>query len=318
MIPLAVNLQRSKYNKVNPDSEAMINEENLALWRKYERDMYMRELSKKSVYQYKRDIMQWFTYLVDEQYNSVVTDLTEDDIEEFIFWCKENGNNTERIKRRLSSISAFYTFLRRKKLCKENPVEFIIRPKKGLPVVVQTFFTEEQYEQLKVALRENGDLQLEVYARLSLDTMARVNAIASIKWEQVDFESRTINDVLEKEGKIVTLYFGEEVKDLLLRLKEEREQAGIKSDYLFIVRDHTQASVQTLTEWCKEVGNLIGVETLHPHDFRHSGSQLMNIKGAPIELISELLHHESVQTTKAHYLQASKAKIQQQKEMYQF
>lgn len=279
--------------------------------------MTIRELSPKSIYQYKRDIMQWFAYLAENQFNPVITDVKEDDIEEFIFWCKENGNNTERIKRRMSAISAFYLFLRRKKLCAENPCEFILRPKKGLPVVVQTFLTEEQYNRMKNVLKENGDLQLEVYGRLSIDTMARVNAISNIKWEQIDFEGRTINDVLEKEGYIVTLYFSEDVKELLLELKKQREEQQIECPYLFITSQKTQASVQTLTEWCKKIGRMIGVDTLHPHDFRHSGSQLMSLKGAPIELISELLHHMSTDTTRQFYLRSDKAQILKQKELYQ-
>lgn len=277
----------------------------------------MRELSPKSIYQYKRDIMQWFAYLAENQYNPVITDVKEDDIEEFIFWCKENGNNTERIKRRMSAISAFYVFLRRKKICTENPCEFILRPKRGLPVVVQTFLTEEQYNNMKNVLKENGDLQLEVYGRLSIDTMARVNAISTIKWEQIDFENRTIDDVLEKEGYLVTLYFSKETKELLLNLKKQREEQGIDNPYLFITTQGTQASVQTLTEWCKKIGKMIGIETLHPHDFRHSGSQLMNLNGAPIELISELLNHKGLDVTKEHYLRADKKKIREQKEMYQ-
>lgn len=277
----------------------------------------MRELSPKSIYQYKRDIMQWFAYLAENQYNPVITDVKEDDIEEFIFWCKENGNNTERIKRRMSAISAFYVFLRRKKICTENPCEFILRPKRGLPVVVQTFLTEEQYNNMKNVLKKNGDLQLEVYGRLSIDTMARVNAISTIKWEQIDFENRTIDDVLEKEGYLVTLYFSKETKELLLNLKKQREEQGIDNPYLFITTQGTQASVQTLTEWCKKIGKMIGIETLHPHDFRHSGSQLMNLNGAPIELISELLNHKGLDVTKEHYLRADKKKIREQKEMYQ-
>lgn len=297
--------------------EEKINPENLKLWRKYEQDMTMRELSPKSIYQYKRDIMQWLSYLVEFQFNPVITDVTDDDIEEFIFWCKQNGNNVERIKRRLSSISAFYIYLRRKKLCQENPCEFIVRPKRGLPVVVQTFLTEQQYEQMKQALKDNGDLQLETYARLSIDTMARVNAVSSLRWEQIDFEHRTIEDVLEKERKIVTLYFSEETKELLLKLKAQRETDGIDNPYIFLASSGTQASVQTLTEWCRKVGKLIGIDTLHPHDFRHSGSQLMNLKGAPIELISELLSHSSLTVTKEHYLKIDKAKMMRQKDLYQ-
>lgn len=111
---MANEIQRSKRVTIKNDNEA-INKDNLKLLQKYDRDMQMRELSPKSIYNYKTDLMAWFRYLAKEQFNPSVLDVTEDDIEEFLFFCKDEGNNTERMKRRMSSISAFYKFLRRKK-----------------------------------------------------------------------------------------------------------------------------------------------------------------------------------------------------------
>lgn len=113
----------------------------------------------------------------------------------------------------------------------------------------QTYLTKEQFNKLKDKLRELGNLQLEVYARLSLSTMGRVNAISNITWEQIDFDARTINDVLEKEGKIVTLFFDEEVKELLIKLKKFRESKGIECAYVFCTKyskEYKQADVTTL------------------------------------------------------------------------
>ena len=104
----------------------------------------------------------------------------------------------------------------------------------------------------------------------------------------------------------------------MLKLKEEREKLGIDNPYVFLTTVGTQASAQTLTEWCKKIGKMIGIETLHPHDFRHSGSQLMNINGAPIELISELLNHNSLDVTSKFYLRQDKKKIQEQKGMFKY
>ena len=92
----------------------------------------------------------------------------------------------------ISRFSAFYKFLRKKKLIQENPTEFLDRPKKGLPVTVQTFLTPEQVALMREKLIECGKLQLRTYALFSLSTMARVNAIASIKWEQIDFDERIV------------------------------------------------------------------------------------------------------------------------------
>lgn len=45
--------------------------------------------------------------------------------------------------------------------------------------------------------------------------MARVNAVANLKWKQVNLEERICTDVIEKEGKIVELSFSVETKNYL-------------------------------------------------------------------------------------------------------
>lgn len=310
---MANELERSKRIVFDINFEKDINPENLNLLRKHKMDMELRELSPKSIYNYERDLIQWLSYLCKNQFNLNVKQVTEDDVEEFLYFCKQQGNNAERIKRRASSISAFYKFLRKKKEILDNPCEFISRPKKSFPVVVQTFLTQEQFDLMKLKLSEQNNLMLELYSLFSLDTMCRVNACSNIKWEQIDFEHRTIDDVLEKEGYLVTLYFGNEVKELLLRLKNQRTSECIEDKgYVFITKNngvYDKATVGTLSNWCNKIGELIGVETLHPHDFRHSGSQLRKLKGMDLETISRLLNHSGLDVTKKHYLRDDKSQM---------
>jgi site-specific recombinase XerD len=275
-----------------------INSETLKLYDKYKIDMTIRELSEKTIAGYENDIQHWFIFIYDNQDNESILKLTEDDIVEFLYFCKTQGNNSRRMKRRISSISAFYKFLRRKKLITENPLEFFERPKKDTDIITQTFLTKEQVALMKQKLIENGDLQLQTYALFSLSTMGRVNAVSNTRWEQIDFDTRTVNDVLEKEGKLVSLYFSPEVKELLLKLKQYREDNNIDdSGWVYITRyDHEYNKVAkgTMQQWAKRIGELIGVPTLHAHDFRHSQSQLLKLSGMPIEQISELLNHSGL------------------------
>jgi len=127
-----------KLSKINPET--------MKLWKKYEVDMSLRELSLKTVEGYTNDIQHWLLYIYDNQGNQCITDLDEDDITEFLFYCKKGGNNSRRMKRRMSSISAFYKFLRKKRIITENPMEFIDRPKKDIDIFTQTFLTAEQVE----------------------------------------------------------------------------------------------------------------------------------------------------------------------------
>lgn len=304
----------------DPEKLKNINTETLKLYDKYKVDMTIRELSEKTIAGYENDLSHWFIFIYDNQDNQSILKLVEDDIVEFLYFCKTEGNNSRRMKRRISSISAFYKFLRRKKLITENPLEFFERPKKDTDIITQTFLTKEQVDLMKQKLIENGDLQLQTYALFSLSTMARVNAVSNTRWEQIDFDERTVNEVLEKEGKIVTLYFSQEVKDLLLKLKQYREENNIDdSGWVYITRydnAFNKVAKGTMQQWAKRVGELIGVPYLHAHDFRHSGSQLMLLNGAPLEEISTLLNHSGLDVTKKFYTREDKKKVQENKDKY--
>lgn len=299
-----------------------INPETLKLFQKYQVDMSIRDLSPNTINGYISDLQQWFIYMYDKQFNLSVLEATDDDVLEYFYFRKQEGNNVARQRRVMSSISAFYKFLRKKKLIKESPTEFLERPKQGQPIVKQTFLNVDQVNKLREKLTEYGDIQLQAYIFFGLSTMARVNAMAHLKWSQVDLDERMCTDVLEKEGKIVDLYFSLEVEELLRKMKAEREEKGI-DDYGWVwytpyTNVDTCVNNSTLNDWCKKAGEMIGVSTLHNHDLRHSGSNILKELGMEIQDIAELLHHESTETTVKHYLTVNKKKVKDNKDKFTF
>lgn len=300
----------------------LVNPESLQLLERYLIDLSLRDRADTTKYQYETNLKQWFVFILECQGNRSVLELTDDDITEFLFWCKNQGNNTMRMKVRTSVISSFYRFLRKKKLISTNPTEFIEAPKKSTPVVVQTFLTTEQVALMREKLIQNGDIQLRLYAMISLSTMARLNAIASIRWDQIDLQNCVIHDVLEKENKIVDLYFNDETKQLLLQLQEQRKTEN-KNDHGWLfytphISDSKHISKAALYDWCKMIGQMIGVKTLHPHDLRHSGANLLKYAGMDLEDISILLNHENTGTTLKYYIKQDKARINAIKSRYNF
>ena len=300
----------------------LVNPENLSYLEKYKIDLAIRDRAETTKYQYECNLKQWFIYILEHQGNRSVLDLSDDDITEFLFWCKQEGNNTMRMKTRISSVSAFYKFLRKKKLLSNNPTEFIESPRKSTPIITQTFLTSEQVALMREKLISYGDLQLRLYAMLSLSTMARIAAIASLRWVQVDFQNCVIHDVLEKEGKVVDIYFNDEVKQILLNLQAERANKG-RDDHgwLFYTgrcTDTKHINKTTLNDWCKRIGKMIGVPTLHAHDWRHSGATLLRNAGMDLEDVSVLLNHESTGTTLKYYIKQDKARINAIKSRYNF
>lgn len=309
-----------------------INKETLALWKKYKIDMELRELSERTQDGYYNDLLHWWIYIYDNQDNRCITELTEDDLTEFFYYCKRGGNNSRRMRRRMASISAFYKYLRKKKIISENPMEFIDRPTKDTDVAVQTFLTAEQVAEMRNALQRcvndaQSDhqkhfwLTLRGYAFFSLSTMARVTAVSNVKWDQVDFEERVVTGVVEKEGYVVDLYFSAETRDYLLELRNYRVEKKIDDGgYLFAANGngkYDKATISTIGLWCKKIGNMISVPTLHPHDFRHSGATLLKNSGMNLEDVSKLLNHKSTDVTSKFYIKEDKKAIKSMKDRFE-
>lgn len=100
--------ERSKRICLYDENKAKnINPETLKLFQKYQIDMSIRDLSTKTIEQYNSDLMQWFIYMYNNQFNLSVLEATEDDLTEYYYWRKQQGNNVNRQKRIMSSISAF-------------------------------------------------------------------------------------------------------------------------------------------------------------------------------------------------------------------
>lgn len=295
-----------------------INPETLKLFQKYQIDMSIRDLSPNSILGYNSDLMQWFIYMYDNQFNLSVLEATDEDIEEYYYWRKQQGNNVNRQKRVMSSISAFYKFLRKKKLIKESPVEFIERPKQGQAITVQTYLTKEQVQLMREKLDEYGDIQLQAYAFVSLTTMGRVNAIANLRWEQIDWDERIFSDVLEKEGKLVELSFSQEAKEYLQKIVEYRKENNIDDYGWVFITPYVTADKPinncTLNDWCKKIGNMIGVSTLHPHDYRHSYATLLKNEGVSLEDVSTMLNHSGTDVTKKFYIKQDTSKVRKLKD----
>ena len=311
--------ERSKRICMYDEEKAkQINPETLKLFQKYQIDMSIRDLSQNTIYGYNTDLMQWFIFMHDNQFNLSVLEATDEDIEEYYYWRKQQGNNVNRQKRVMASISAFYKFLRKKKLIKESPVEFIERPKSGQAITTQTYLTKEEVQLMREKLEECGDIQLQVYAFVSLTTMGRVNAIAHLRWDQINWDERIFSNVLEKEGKIVELSFTEETCGYLKKLVDYRKNNNI-NDYGWVflspyVTESKPINNGTLNDWCKRIGSMIGEPTLHCHDFRHSYATLLKNEGVSLEDVSTMLNHAGTDVTKQYYIKTDTSKVRKLKD----
>lgn len=263
-------------------------------------------------------IIRWLEYIYEEMDDKCILDMTIEDIEEYAYYLKnKRDNKPQTISRVLSVIEDVYTYLLKKGMVSINPASYVKRPKdiRRVNEVKRIFLSEEQVEELKLKLEECGDIQLQTYINFSLSTAARANACACLKWEQIDFDNRMATDVMEKKSKLVTLYFNEYTKSLLLKLQEYRKENHINDGgFIFVSNKYryyedtgekTHISSSTLGSWVKKAGKMINVPDLSPHDLRRTSANLLLQRGGDIGVVSLLLNHENISTTFRYYVNKS-------------
>lgn len=295
--------------------EGEINEKNMKVYNQYKAHNQLKGLSEKTIDTYEYDLFQWFKYLNVYQEDKTYDEVEEEDIEEFLMHCKLEGNNASRLQRRCSVISSFYIFLRRKRKISNNPLEFIDRPKKKLDVREKHFLTQEQIISLKSKLHELDNIVAETFVLLALNTAARRNALMNIKWSDINFEEREI-DAIEKGPKQVILYFSEEMKHQLIRLKKYYIEKGILQEYVFLSKyrgKYKHCGKNTPGVWVKRAGQLIGINNLAPHSLRRTAATQMVHSGMELMDVSLVLNHISIDTTRI-YVRRDKKKLKNLKD----
>lgn len=288
------------------------NPKNLQFWNSYKRAKLIAGKSEKTLYNYECDMMQFFRFLNTECFDALVTDITEEEVESYIGYCLEQGNNEKRIRRRISSLSSFLIYMKRKRKIDDNWCEYIERPGAGEEIQVRTFLTEEELSELKMKLKKQDDLQLRVYIELGLATMARSNELAQFTWSKTDLENRWISDIKAKGNKVRNFRISEEMRELLIEWKTYCENNGIDTDYILFAKHKGQynpVSSSVLADRVKKAFKMIGINRGYNHDLRHSMSNILKNRGVDIMTVSKLLGHSGTDVTIKHYTIDDESKL---------
>lgn len=295
--------RREILNKVNP--------ENVELAQSYLKYINISNFERSTVSAKIQLLLHYLNYIHENLDDKLVTEITVAEMEDYLLYLGNCGLEPNSISTKMNGLSIFYKYLINKGVTMFNPIYYIPKPHKLKTEEHRHFLTEEHIEILKEKLEENGDRTLQVYAFFSLSTAARVTAVSSIRWEQIDFEKRMVYKVKEKFSNYCTLLFSDYVKELLLKLRAEREANKINDGgWVFpsptkFYKDNCveirHIGSNALNSWAHKVGAMCGVPELTPHDFRYSACNMLLQKGGDIAITSLILHHKNIATTLHHY-----------------
>nr|DAW23467.1 MAG TPA: SITE SPECIFIC RECOMBINASE XERD [Caudoviricetes sp.] len=273
--------------------------------------------------------------------NKLPTEVTGDDIKLFLA-VKEvrDGASKCYLGNLLRPISSFYAWMMREEHISRNPMNKVDNIKQ--PKTQKTAFTEMQIEQLRMTIRDE-DIRLKLIFEMLLSTWCRISELTNMKISDIS-EDRNSVIVHGKGQKDRICYINAKAHLFLVKYLAERKD---NSDWLFpkcaikvaeggicFAEACKHAKVKPYMWWkvpelisnepadksvvgsaIRELGKKAGVEHTHPHRFRRTGATFALRRGMPIEQVSKLLGHESIETTQI-YLDISERELEQGHKKY--
>ena len=292
--------------------------------------------SAKTRISYAYDIRVFFRFLIEN--NPVYHDYTMDqfrpndldkidpmDIEEYMEYLKVYKNDEERqivnsevgLARKMSALRSFYLYYYKHQIIQTNPTLLVEMPKLHDKEIIR--LDTDEVVKLLDFVENCGDLltgQKKVYYEktkyrdlailtLLLGTGIRVSECVGLDLQDVDYKNQGIR-ITRKGGKQMTVYFGDEVADALLRYMEmDREHAVTlpgNENALFLSTQHKRMGVQSVENMVKKYARQIAPnKKITPHKLRSTYGTALYRETGDIYLVADVLGHNDVNTTKKHY-----------------
>lgn len=252
----------------------------------------------------------------------VLSRLTAQDINEYLDYLQTDAdeiNDDVTVARKISCLSSFFNYLVVNDGIAANPCDKIIKPRlKNDRRIIRLspdevvklldaieFGCENMSQRQKNYLKNTRERDLAI-ATLMLGTGIRVSECVGLNRKDLDFENCKIS-ILRKGDKHQFVAMGDEVIEALNKYLKIRNAVtpvdADDADALFLSTQKKRISVQAVENMITKYADFIGTrEHITPHKLRKTyGTELYDETG-DIYLVARALGHESVNTTKDHYI----------------
>jgi integrase len=180
-----------------------------------------------------------------------------------------------------------------------NPISKIKVPRKDNRRI--RFLTKNEAIKLLNELKKRSQRTYEM-AFLSLNTGMRFGEIASLTWQDIDFDNDIIyiKDPKNRKGRVA--YMIEEVREFL-KNKKQNSDTNSTNSLIFSTKKHDKMT--TITNSFKHAVNRLGLnkgitdprDKVVFHTLRHTFASWLVQDGTPLYTVKELLGHKSIAMT---------------------
>ncbi|MDA9997517.1 site-specific tyrosine recombinase XerD [Gammaproteobacteria bacterium] len=251
-------------------------------------------LSQNSVKSYQSDLLHFMEWSI--QALKIPAKLTtSQDINKYIKYLFDQDFKSSSVNRKISSIKAYFIFLKKKKYIDVIPTEDMPIPKqnKNLP----NSMSEKDVEALLSSINAKRDIEIRDKAMVELlyATGVRVSELINIKFSNIDM-NRNVIRVLGKGSKERLIPFGDQAHDaiakyLLIRGKSQSKELFLSNRGKILSRVSFWNRIKVYLTRCNLKSNI------SPHTLRHAFATHLLNRGADLRSVQMLLGHSDLSTT---------------------
>jgi site-specific recombinase XerD len=214
----------------------------------------------------------------------------------------QQGLKVNSVLRRIAAVKSMFRFFLKKGKVQSNPFDSLDLPKR--PGRLPRFLTKREFEEL---IGFPGDSELDIRDRailaLFFEGGLRLAELTSINAEAVDLDGHEIY-IIGKGDKERVVIFGDRTERLIRDYLQVRPVLTVKhqEERALFVNNNGHRLPPNGVQWVMRTRSLKVLDrVVYPHQLRHAfASDLVN-SGVDMSIVSELMGHANVQTTKSIY-----------------
>ena len=245
---------------------------------------------------YERDLLKFSSFLNKKGFNDS-KEIDSDTLNLFIMELRNAGTSGKSLKRYLSSIRVFFTFLMERDGLEINPALSIKTPKieRDLP---KTIDFDDLKKMMTIKSSKYKELRSVLMIELLYSCALRVSELVGINLEDIDMNEGFVK-VMGKGGKARFSPMGQTTIEVLKRYVKQRPNCN--TDALFINQKNLRISTRTVQNIVKNRALEVGVSiNVHPHMLRHAAATHFLQSSHDLRTVQEFLGHKSIKSTQVY------------------
>lgn len=260
-----------------------------------------KSLSSNSIEAYLRDIEKLTSYLQTNQINATPSELTLQQLQQFINFIAQLGLAATSQARIVSGIKNFYKFCLLEQIISNNPAVLLEAPKtkRTLPDVLT--FTEIEQLISAIDLSKPEETRNKAMLETLYSCGLRVSELVNLKISCLFFEDEFIRVIGKGNKERIVPIGSDAIKYIDIYFKTMRVHQKVANgyeDFVFVNRFGKSLSRVMIFYIIKDLAVKAGIKkTISPHTFRHSFATHLIEGGADLRAVQEMLGHESITTT---------------------